>query len=147
LQRWVGLFAHGDVRDAIFARVSYTYNRFTFVEDSIFTGNDLPGAPRHYLTGEVKYQHPSGFSLAPSIEWVPASYFVNSANTAKNTSWANLGARAEWSVERLSVTAFIAGQNLMNKRYSGSVQVDNANGRFYEPSDPRSVFVGARLAR
>src|SRR5439155_1687805 len=75
-QRWLGLFAHGDVRDALTTRVSYTYNRFTFVEDSTFAHHDIPGAPRHYLTGEVKYDHPSGFSLAPSIEWVPSTYFV-----------------------------------------------------------------------
>jgi iron complex outermembrane receptor protein len=146
-QRWVGLFTRDDVRDMISGRLSYTYNRFTFTEDPSFQGKDIPGAPHQYLTGELKYQHPSGFSIAPSVEMVPASYFLNSANSVTNGAWASLGLRAEWALERAGATVFTSAQNLTNARYSGSVQVDNDAGRFYEPSDPRSFFLGLRWSR
>ena len=40
-----------------------------FVDDSTYQGNDIPGAPRQVLATEIKYTHPVGFSLTPSIEW------------------------------------------------------------------------------
>jgi iron complex outermembrane recepter protein len=145
--RWLHLITRGDVRDALSGRVSYTFNRFTYVEDPAFTGHDIPGAPRHYVSAEVKYQHPAGFSVAPSLEWVPGSYFLNSENTERNSAWHNVGFRAEWLVSRLATTVFLTGQNLTDTKYSGSVQVDNAAGRYFEPSDPRSFYLGARWTR
>lgn len=134
-------------RDHLTARLAYTYGRFVYVKDRAYAGNDIPGAPRHYVTAELKYTHPSGFSLAPTIEWVPRSYYVNSANTVKNDAWSNLGFRADWAFARTSATVFISGQNLANRRFSESVQVDNAAGKFFEPSDGRSFYAGLRWSR
>ena len=147
VQRWVRLLSRGDVRDMVGARVSYTYSRFTFLNDSAFGDNDLPGAPRHYVVGELTYEHPSGFRLTPSLEAVPRAYAVNSANTATNSAWMSLGVRADWNLYRLGSTVFVAAQNLTNARYSASVQVDNAAGHFYEPADPRSFYLGMRIER
>ncbi|GAC1479355.1 MAG: TonB-dependent receptor [Gemmatimonadaceae bacterium] len=140
-----GVFVRDDdVRDHLSARVAYTYGRFTYTDDPTYSGRDIPGAPRHYLTTEVRYVHPSGFSLAPTIEWVPQAYFVNSANSMTNDPWTTLGVRVEWKVERAGVTAFVAGQNLTDRRYSQSVQVDNEAGKFFEPADGRSFYAGIR---
>jgi iron complex outermembrane receptor protein len=136
-----------DGRDRLTARLAYTLATFRYVSDSVFDGNDLPGAPRHHVNAELRYEHPSGLALAPRVEWVPASYFVNSENTVKNDAWATLGLRAEWSVREAGLTAFIEGRNLLDERYAASVQVDNAAGRFYEPAEGRSVYAGLRWAR
>jgi iron complex outermembrane receptor protein len=95
----------------------------------------------------VRYSHSSGFSLAPKLEWVPASYFIDSRNTLSNEGWATLGLRAEYVIDRLGLTAFAAGENLTDTRYSASVQVDNAAGRSFEPADSRAFYVGLRLNR
>jgi iron complex outermembrane receptor protein len=145
--KWVGLLSRGDVRDAIGARLAYTYNRFTYEEDPNFAGNALPGAPRHYVSAELSYQHPSGVKIVPNVEWVPESYYVNSANTERNDAWSNVGVRAEWALERAGAVLFASAQNLANRTYSASVQVDNAAGRFFEPADPRSFYLGMRWAR
>jgi iron complex outermembrane receptor protein len=142
-----GVFLHGDIRDHIEARFAYTYSRFTFVEDSIYSGNDIPGAPRHHGSVELKYWHPSGFSIAPSFEVVPRPYFVNSSNTMRNEAWNTLSLRAEWASQTSGLTAFVAGQNLTNRRYSASVQVDNAAGNYFEPADARSFYAGFRWQR
>ena len=47
----------------------------------------------------------------------------------------------------IGATLFAAAQNLTNERYSGSVQVDNAANRYFEPSDARSFFAGMRWSR
>ncbi len=142
-----GVFVNGDVRDHVTARVAYTFGRFTYVDDSSYSGKDIPGAPRHYVNAEITYKHPSGFSFAPTFEWVPQAYYVNSENTVKNDAWSNFGFRAEWAAERLGATAFVAGQNLADRVYSQSVQVDNAAGKFFEPADRRSFIAGLRFSR
>ena len=142
-----GVFMRGEIRDHIEARFAYTYSRFTFVDDSTYDGNDIPGAPRHHGSMELKYWHPSGFSVAPSFEIVPKAYFVDSRNTAHNDAWNTLGIRAEWASTSTGLTAFVAGQNLTNRRYSASVQVDNAAGNYYEPADARSFYAGFRWQR
>jgi len=137
------VLVHGDVADHVSLRTSYTVARYSYVSDPSYAGNDIPGAPRQVLTTEVKYTHPSGFSLAPSVEWVPQAYFVDSENTVTNNGWTNLSMRADWATS-YGVTLFAAGQNLANRRFSQSVQVDNAAGKFYEPADGRSFYAGLR---
>ncbi|MBA3317538.1 MAG: TonB-dependent receptor [Gemmatimonadales bacterium] len=142
-----GLFRRRGQSDGGRLRLAYTFARYRFLEDPSFEGNDLPGAPEHHLQAEVWYRHPAGFSIAPQVEWVPGSYFINSANTESNDGWITLGLRAEWELDQLGLTAFASGQNLTDERYSASVQVDNAAGRSFEPADGRSFSVGMRWAR
>lgn len=138
------VFVRGDVRDHLTLHGAYTFARYKFVDDSSYQDHDIPGAPSHHATLELRYTHPSGFSLAPSVEWTPQGYFVNSANTVRNSAWVTLGVRAEWAVPTTGMAVFIAGQNLTDRRYSGSVQVDNAAGKFFEPADGRSFYAGVR---
>jgi iron complex outermembrane receptor protein len=142
-----GVFLTGDIRDHLIFRAAYTFGHFVYVDDPAFAGKNIPGAPRHYLTTELKYTNPHGLSFAPMLEWVPGKYFVNSANTDTNTGWSSIGFRAEWLVERLGLSAFVSGQNLANKVFSQSVQVDNVARRYFEPADARAFYAGLRLSR
>jgi iron complex outermembrane receptor protein len=142
-----GIFHRGLDPDDVRFRLSYTFAQYRFINDPQYGDNAIPGAPEHHLQAEVRYQHPSGFSLAPRVEWVPASYFIDSANDASNGSWATIGLRAEYAMARIGLTTFAAAENLTDTRYSGSVQVDNAAGRSFEPSDARAFYVGVRFAR
>ena len=132
---------------AVQTRIAYTFARFAYVADSTFDGNDIPGAPAHHLTAELKLEPAPGWSVSPQVEWVPSAYYVNSENTVKNEGWATLGLRAEWSGARTGLTAFIEGRNLLDRGYSASVQVDNAAGRYFEPADRRAVYAGLRWSR
>ena len=128
--------------DRVRARAAYTWGRFRFVQDSVFAGNAIPGAPEHQLSAEVRYSHSSGASIAPAIEWVPGSYFVNSANTVRNRGWVLLSLRAEWAIRGTGATIFAEGRNLGNIIRSTSVQVDNAAGKYFEPVDSRAIYAG-----
>jgi len=139
------LLVHGDVTDHVSIRTSYTLARYTYVEDSSYRGNDIPGAPHQVLSTELRYTHPSGFSLIPSVEWVPQAYFLDSQNTVKNDGWTNASLRAEFATSS-GMNVFVAGQNLTNRRFSQSVQVDNAAGHWFEPADGRSFYAGLRWA-
>jgi iron complex outermembrane recepter protein len=139
------LLVHGDVTDHVSIRTSYTLARYTYVEDSSYKGNDIPGAPHQVLSTELRYTHPSGFSLIPSVEWVPQAYFLDSQNTVKNDGWISASLRAEFATSS-GMNLFVAGQNLTNRRFSQSVQVDNAAGQWFEPADGRSFYAGLRWA-
>ena len=142
-----GLFARGVSRDRLTVRGAYTLARYVYTSDPSYEGKEIPGAPRHYVTTELAYTHPAGWTIAPVVEWVPQSYFVNSANTEKNAAWSNIGFRADWAIPRAGVTAFISGRNLADRRMSQSVQVDNAAGKYFEPADGRSFYGGLRWSR
>ena len=129
-------------KDRLSWRTAYTWSRFRFVGDPDYGNNYIPGAPRHLLRTELRYDHPKGVWIAPRVDWSPGSYFVNSPNTAQNDSYAVLNVRAGYDWR--SVGLFVEAANLTDRRYSGSVQVDNDAGRFYEPSNGRSVCGGLR---
>ena len=137
------VFVRGDVADHVTLRTAYTLAKYRYVDDANYAGNDIPGAPSQVLSTEIKYTHPSGFSLAPSVEWIPQSYFLDSPNTVRNDGWTNLSLRAEWSTS-YGINLFAGGQNLADRRFSQSVQVDNDAGRYFEPADGRSFYAGLR---
>ena len=72
---------------------------------------------------------------------------MSSANTVKNHSWSNIGIQAEWAFTATGIIAFVSGRNLANRIQSQSVQVDNAEGRYFEPSDGPAFYAGLRWGR
>jgi len=132
----------GSIGDALTTRVAYTYSRFAFVDDPVFNNNDLPGAPRHFIRGELRYDHLSGFWIAPSVEWVPTGYFVDSANTLRTPSYALGSVRMGYGYKPWNLSVYFEARNVANQNYVSSVVVDDANGRFFEPGDGRAFYGG-----
>jgi iron complex outermembrane receptor protein len=139
LARRIGLGAAGD---ALRLRAAYTFSRFVFVDDPSFGDNDLPGAPRHFLRGELRYDHASGFWFAPNVESVPHGYYVNSENDARTQGYVTAGARLGYTYKPWQLAAFFEARNLPNVTYASSVVVDAANRRFFEPADGRAFYGG-----
>jgi iron complex outermembrane receptor protein len=123
-------------------RLAYTWSRFVFVDDPVFGGNDLPGAPRHFVRAELRWDHASGFWIAPNVELVPEGYFVNSTNSARTSPYELAGVRMGYDYKPWHVSVFFEGKNLADAAYISSVQVDNAVGRFFEPGDGRAFYGG-----
>ncbi|MGH7563887.1 MAG: TonB-dependent receptor family protein, partial [Gemmatimonadota bacterium] len=139
--------ARGVIRDALGFRLAYTFGRFEYVEDPEFQGNEIPGAPPHVFQAELIYRHPSGLTLRPGLEWVPEDYFVDSANTVENEGWAALGLRGELRFADLGVLLFAEARNLTDATYSPAVTIDDASGRYFQPTDGRSLYAGMRWER
>jgi iron complex outermembrane receptor protein len=128
--------------DALTARAAYTWSRFVFVDDVNFGDNELPSAPRHFVRGELRYDHGSGFWIAPNVELVPQGYFVNSENRNRTSPYELVGIRMGYDVKLWKLSLFFEGRNLADVNYASSVQVDNAAGRFFEPGDGRAFYGG-----
>ncbi|HXH82628.1 MAG TPA: TonB-dependent receptor, partial [Candidatus Tectomicrobia bacterium] len=134
----------GTAGDSLRARAAYTWSRFVFVDDVNFGDNDLPGAPRHFVAAELRYDHRSGFWLAPGVEVVPHGYFVDSANTVRTQAYTVFNVRAGFDHRPWNLGFFVEARNLTDETYASSVVVDAANGRFFEPGDGRAFYAGVQ---
>jgi iron complex outermembrane receptor protein len=132
----------GRAGDALRARAAYTWSRFVFANDANFGDNDLPGAPRHFIQAELRYDHGSGLWLAPGLDIVPTGYFVNSQNDARNGSYTLVNVKAGFDHKPTGLGVFFEARNLTDTSYSAAVATDDANRRFFFPGDGRSFYGG-----
>ena len=112
------------------------------MDDPDYGDNLLPGAPRHLVRAELRFDGPAGVWIAPAIDVSPSPYFVDSANTASNARYFVWNLSAGWDGPAFGL--FFQLTNLGDTIYSAAVQVDNALGRYFEPADGRSVAGGIR---
>ncbi len=131
------------------ARLSYTYQNFTFGEfetiEGGFEGNREPGVPIHQLDLGLSYER-STWLAEGWFRWVDA-YPVNDANTAFNWSYGVFGLRlsAKAPLGGWELLPYVGVDNLFSARYNGSV-VPNAFGdRYYEPTSDASVYFGVSV--
>ena len=142
-----GMLGKSGRPDKLWLNAAYSFNDFRFDNDALWGNNELPGAPRHFLRAELMYQHPSGFSFGPNVEWTPQSYFVDNANTLKSDGYAIWGLRLGY--ERENFSAYVEGRNLSDQKYISSVSVagdlGGMDGNYFNPGTGRSVYAGMKL--
>jgi iron complex outermembrane receptor protein len=141
-----GLFAP-EGRDSLILRQAYSFNDFRFDGDARYGDNQLPGVPRHLYRAELRYRHPSGASIAPTLEWVPQGFYADNANTLKTNSYAILGLRAGWDFEN-GLSIFAEGRNLTDRKYISSASVASVAtpaSALFEPGFGRSVYGGVQF--
>ena len=128
-------------------RQAYAFSDFRFDGDRVYRDNQLPGAPRHLLRAELRYRHPSGATVAPTVEWVPEGFFVDNANTVRTSAYALIGLRAGWDFEN-GLSLFAEGRNLTDRRYISNASVAPVaapNAALFEPGFGRSVYGGVQF--
>ena len=133
--------------DKIWLNLAYTFNDFRFDNDPTFGNNQLPGAPRHYLRAEVLYRHPTGFYIGPNLEWVPQSYYVDSANTLKTEPYALLGLKA--GVDNGGNLFVLCRRQESDEQGLYCFGQHHRSGQsgalpLFEPGSGRAVYVGAK---
>jgi iron complex outermembrane receptor protein len=127
--------------DAVRVRAAYTWSDFRFVDDVQFGDNYLPGAAPHLVRAEARYETQRWW-LAPNVDWSPAEFYADSANQVAVDPYAVLNVRAGFGWRQIETYAELS--NVTDERYSASVQVDSATGRFFEPGQPRTFSIGLR---
>jgi iron complex outermembrane receptor protein len=141
-----GLFDRSATPDKLWLNVAYTLNDFRFHNDAVFGNNILPGAPRHYIRAELLYKHANGFYIGPNLEWVPDSYYVDSANTLKTEPYAIWGLKA--GVDNGGpVSGYIEARNIANTAYIASASIIDratATSTLFEPGAGRAVYAGVK---
>ncbi|MDX9999348.1 MAG: TonB-dependent receptor [Phenylobacterium sp.] len=129
-------------------RQTYTLSDFRFDGDPAYRDNRLPIVPKHFYRAELRHEHPSGWFVAPSVEWSASDIWVDFNNTTKAPSYAIWNLNAGWTVND-KVTLFIDARNLADKAYVSNVQAAitaAATTGYYWPGDGRGVFGGVTVA-
>jgi iron complex outermembrane receptor protein len=128
-------------------RQTYTFSDFRFRDDAVYRDNRLPIVPRHFYRAELRYEHPSGWFVAPSVEWSASDIWVDFSNTTRAPSYAVWSLNAGWKLSD-QLTVFIDARNLADKAYVANVQpaitAAPATG-YYWPGDGRAVFAGVTV--
>lgn len=142
------------IGDTLAVTQIWTHNDFRFVRDATYGDNRIAGIPDDVLRTVLSYAHPSGFYIAPAVDWVPRGPFADHANTLRVPGYALFGIQTGWDF-RNGVSLFVDARNLTDARYVSDVGVV-ANARavaggaaalaaFY-PGNGRSVFAGIRAS-
>ena len=130
--------------DWIRARFAESY-RYTSQGQSNFVaeGNRVPGVPRLGAFLELAWRKErAGPSAALELRHL-GSVAVNDLNSDRASAYTLLNAWAGWRWAD-GWRVFLRADNLADLDYAGSVIVNEANGRFFEPGAGRSLYAGIR---
>lgn len=122
---------------------SYTLLDAEF-ETGANAGNKIPGTYHNQIYGEVTWKHAaSGFNTALEGSY-NSEVYVNDGNSDKAPSYTifNLRAGFEQALRGWSFKEFVKVENLFDKEYIGSIRVNDANSRFFEPASERNWLLG-----
>ncbi len=126
-------------------RQTYTWSDFRFKGDVQYGDHRLPVVPEHFYRAELRYEHPSGWFLAPSIEWSVRDTVVDYQNTLKSPAYAIANLGAGWKLSN-GLSLFLDARNLFDKRYvSNFGAITDArlvSQAVFFPGEGRSVFGG-----
>ena len=129
--------------------LAYTYLDATFREafGAVDAGNRIPGTARHQAFGELEWLPGwgpgEGLDLAFSATAVDRVW-ADDANTASAAGYAlcDLSAEENYRWGGVLLTGFVRVRNLFDQDWVGSVIVNEANARYYEPAPGRTWVAG-----
>ena len=133
---------------AAYTRLDATFrDGFTSGAAVVPAGNLIPGVPASQLGAQLRYRRPAyyGYLEALHRSRVP----VNDANAEFSDAFTVLNAVVGLTQQqgtRWRFSEYLRLDNLTDRNYVGSVIVNEANGRFYEPSPRRSMTIGAQAS-
>ncbi len=109
-------------------------------------GSRLPGVPRSSLYAELRWRHlPSGFRVA--LEYQRKSrVWVDDRNSQAADAYGitSIAAGFTQAAGNWRFSEYLRVDNLGDRRYAGSVIVNDANLRFYEPAPGRNAVIGVQ---
>ncbi len=119
------------------AQTAATLMDATFV-NGLNSGNQIPGVARTAWSGEIAWKPRSGLRLGIEAH-EQGIIWVNDANSAATTGFATVGTHAGYSFDSggWKVSTIFKIDNLFDRRYVGSVIVNEGNNRYYEPAPGR----------
>ena len=119
---------------------------------TIPAGNNMPGIPKRSLFAELAWRAPRAESYGTPYAALEvrnlSQMYVDDRNsdTAAGYTTASIRAGIERRTGNWTLAGFARIDNLSNARYTGSVIVNETNGRFFEPAPGRNWTIGASLA-
>lgn len=142
------------------ATASYAYLDATFDADvpvnldkdgvvlaaAIPSGNVIPGIAKNQAFIGLAWQPEQGFYAGLDTQFMDKVY-VNDINSDAAASYtvASIYTGYAWKRADWGINGFARVDNLFDKNYAGSVIVNDANKRFFEPADGRNWSAGISI--
>jgi iron complex outermembrane receptor protein len=138
------------------AQASYSYIDATFDADipaigtvaAIAEGNYIPGIAKNQAFLSLGWKSDQGLQAGLDVRYSDKIY-VNDLNSDTAPSYTVAGANVgyHWKMKDWSVNTFARVDNVFDKNYSGSVIVNESNGRFFEPAEGRNWSAGLSFTK
>ncbi|MFX9136055.1 TonB-dependent receptor [Acinetobacter baumannii] len=144
------------------ATASYTYLDATFdanvpekldqddkvLASAIPTGNAIPGIAKNQAYASLAWQPSHGLYGGVDVQYMDKVY-VNDTNSDAAPSYSVTSANVgyAWVMGDWKVNSFARVDNLFDKKYVGSVIVNDGNSRYFEPADGRNWSAGLRVIK
>lgn len=130
------------------ARAQYSFSDFTFLRyrlaETDFSGNQLPGLPRHQGNVQVFYQPLSGIRFRWVVHY-RGRFYADDTNQTQEQSVGLVHWDAAWPLPFAPQGQLFFGvQNLTNAQYSDNIRLNAFGNRYFEPAPTRSFFGGVR---
>src|SRR2546425_88593 len=129
----------------------FRYTRYT-LGTQVLDGQALPGIPQHWLHFLFQLRPPALRGAWVEVEETHSSGFTvddtaSTSNAPRTGPWWTTNLRAGWegTVGSVRLRPFVGVNNVWNRAYVGSVVINAANRRYYEPAPGRNVYVGFSL--
>jgi iron complex outermembrane recepter protein len=133
----------------VMLNASYSYSAFRYVTYRLGTtdlaGKRIPGIPMHQ--GQLSATWRAGLSYLTAEGILAAGTHGDDANTVRAPGYeiANVRAGGALRMGPSWIAPVIGVQNVFDRRYSPSIVVNAAAGKYYEPAAERTVYVGLTL--
>lgn len=111
----------------------------------VAAGNRLPGVPANSLFLDVAYRADEALTLGAEMR-VESRAFADDINSDAAPGYAVFNLRAGREFKSGAGKWYVFGRvdNIFDRLYAGSLIVNEANRRFFEPAAGRRLFVGIR---
>jgi iron complex outermembrane receptor protein len=137
------------------ARLAYSYLKAVVADayagcagtpcaaDVIPAGNFLPAVPQNILYAGLTWRAPAAGFVATAETLVRSRIYADDRNTGYAGGYWTENLRAGFEQQRSGwqTSEFLRIENMFNKAYVGSVIVNDANSRFFEPAPGLGAFV------
>ena len=109
----------------------------------VASGNRIPGVARNAFAASLAWAPPRGWRAGVEAKAL-SRVFVNDTNSDAAASFvvANVSAGYQLPLGDWQFSAFGRIDNVTNRRYVGSVIVNEGNSRYFEPAAGRTFFAG-----
>ena len=114
-------------------------------------GNRIPGVPKQFVFGEIAWNShkPSGFVTAFEMHKTDKIYTTD-LNDEAAPAYTLFNWRASLAQQKQggwSFREFVRIENVLDRKYVGSVIVNASNGQYYEPAPERAFVLGFTAQR
>jgi iron complex outermembrane recepter protein len=138
------------------ARFAFTYLKAAFREGfttltgtpsvpvTVQGGSLIPGVPKSQLYGELRYRRERYFAQLEGLHKSRVPVNDQNSEFADAYTTVNIVGGLTQQARSWRLTEFVRVDNLTDRNYVGSVIVNDANSRYYEPSPRRNMTVGVQ---